>query len=435
MKRGVRLLLLAALEAAVLTAMAPASAGELVLERVVVLMRHGVRSPTLDNQGLAQYSPKAWPVWPVDPANLTPRGRDLVKLMGGYLREDLTSRGLLSSEGCPPAEETLVYSDLDQRTIVTGEGLLDGLYPGCDQLEPEYLHSAAVDPLYHPVQAGLCPFDVVAARQAILGRIGGSLDTVLESSAQAIASLQDILQCCTATLCDDGDKTCTLQGVPSALLDDKNGIRLRGPIAIGSTISEIFVLEYAQGMPANDVGFGIASTPEAIRPLTRLHTLQFNLVDRTPYVAGKNASYLVDRIVSALREGLKDDFSGTLAGPKLTVFVGHDNNLASVAGLLGLEWGVPTFELNQTPVGSVMAFELLRDADSGKRFVRIRYLSQTMDQLREGTVLDRDHPPGIAEVAVPGCIAAGYSGSVCAIGDFVQLAEGVVDRACIPPSN
>ncbi len=50
---------------------------------------------------------------------------------------------------------------------------------------------------------------------------------------------------------------CALRELPNAVAIDETGkIRLSGPISIGSTASEIFLLEYAEGFPERQVAWG-----------------------------------------------------------------------------------------------------------------------------------------------------------------------------------
>ena len=49
--------------------------------KMVVLSRHGVRSPTQSSETLESWSRKDWPEWPVKRGELTPRGAKLVTAM------------------------------------------------------------------------------------------------------------------------------------------------------------------------------------------------------------------------------------------------------------------------------------------------------------------------------------------------------------------
>ena len=53
------------------------------IERAILLSRHGVRSPTQTNAELDKLAATAWPSWPVAPGFLSPRGEELMRLMGG----------------------------------------------------------------------------------------------------------------------------------------------------------------------------------------------------------------------------------------------------------------------------------------------------------------------------------------------------------------
>lgn len=46
------------------------------LERVVILSRHGVRSPTKQTQLMNDVTPDKWPQWPVKAGYLTPEAQN-----------------------------------------------------------------------------------------------------------------------------------------------------------------------------------------------------------------------------------------------------------------------------------------------------------------------------------------------------------------------
>src|ERR1035437_5565544 len=52
------------------------------LKLIVILSRHGVRSPTWTQDHLDAYSASPWPKWSVPPGNLTSRGFELMKQFG-----------------------------------------------------------------------------------------------------------------------------------------------------------------------------------------------------------------------------------------------------------------------------------------------------------------------------------------------------------------
>jgi Histidine phosphatase superfamily (branch 2) len=146
-----------ALRAAVIAAVfisnaAPAADYELL--STVIVSRHGVRSPIAGTPSLASIAADPWPSWPVPPGHLTPRGAELARLLGVYYRDYYVAQGLLPAQGCPPPGAIFAWADIDQRTRVTAQSLLDGMFPGC-ALRRGYRVDAKADPLFHPTRAGI----------------------------------------------------------------------------------------------------------------------------------------------------------------------------------------------------------------------------------------------------------------------------------------
>jgi 4-phytase/acid phosphatase len=425
-------ILAAAILSAALMAGDVAAAADLALVSTVVVSRHGVRSPIGGHPPLAAYAADPWPSWPVPSGHLTPRGAELAKLLGAYYRKYYVARGLFGTEGCPAPGAVSAWADVDQRTLVTAQSLLDGMFPNCN-LAPSSLRDAKVDPLFHPTRAGVCRVDPDEASRAVISRAGGSLASLQRSLQPQIAAMQSVLKCCQPVLCqqDGATASCSLNDLRSEIVKEESGnVRLSGPISIASTASEVFLLEYAEGLPDHQVAWGRVSSAEAIRSLMPLHIVQFDLMQRTPYLAVRQGSALVDRIVLALQRAAE---TGGADGPKLTLLVGHDTNLANIGGMLGLHWSLPSYLTDATPPAGAMHFELLRDRETNAYAVRISYVAQTLDQMRRGAPLDLADPPATAAADIEGCKGKGGADGTCPWSDFATLANGAIDRACVAP--
>ena len=173
------------LVASLVAALAPATADILPtppgwqIERAVLLSRHGVRSPTATNEQLDRYSATAWPTWPVEPGFLSPRGEELMRLMGGYYRVLYGGRGLVQADDCPTAGTVAAWTDLAQRTRTSGAAILAGMYPRCANLPlRNQANFTLPDPLFHPQPTASCPMNLAANRAAIMARLGGSFASV-----------------------------------------------------------------------------------------------------------------------------------------------------------------------------------------------------------------------------------------------------------------
>ncbi len=139
---------------------------------------------------------------------------------------------------------------------------------------------------------------------------------------------------------------------------------------------------------------------------------------RAPVVAQPQGSRLLTKLLLAL-QGQNDGQTGTAPeNAKFVVYVGHDTNIANVAGLLQLSWRQPSYQRDQTPPAGALIFERWTTGAGADR-VYVYYTAQSLDDMR---VLEGDHPVSTF-VHVPGC---GGDGS-CSLDQFAQLVALVRD--------
>jgi len=404
------------------------------LLQAVLVSRHGVRTPTMSNEVLANFAAQPWPAWKEPLGNLTAKGKRLATLVGRYQRSALAAEKLLPASGCPEPGSVYVYADVAERTGQTAEGFLEGLAPGCG-IPIRSKAPANIDGVFHPVAAGVCRIDALEAQTAILERVGGSFSSVLAAHRDAFDALQSILGCCAPGVCAAFGRPapCTLPAVPTALvgLPDGAGISLIGGLSIASTASEIFLLEYADGRPLPEVGWGRADL-SAIQKVLPLHDAVFDLLFRTPYLARREGSSLLARAAGAVT-GLP---LGGLGAPeaavrdaRLVAFVGHDDNLANLGGLLEARWSMPGYPENETPPAGALLFERRRMA-SGSEEIFLSFVAQTPDQMRSEAPLTPAAPPIRVPVRIPGCSrdAPGYP---CSAAEFAQVVARAIDPDCV----
>ncbi len=389
MQRLLACMLLAILVATASTAGAeekvlPDDQGERV--RVVVLSRHGVRSPTQEGKTLASWSARAWPEWPVAHGRLTERGALLTKAMWEQMGARFKRDG-----GLPAPEKVYVYADVDQRTQATARALLDGLG----------LHSAryavsgkTIDPVFHPVKAGVCSLDEEAVRAAILRRAGGDLKRVVQEYATALERIGALVAPFGQGLCRSWNlpEGCTLLGLPNSIdvHDGNSAVNLRGGLAIASSLAEIFLLEYAE-WPEKLPAWGQANEA-VLREILPVHNRVFDLVNRAPAVAGPRGSALLLEMEAAL---LGTHADARVNEALLTVFVGHDTNISNIGGLLDIGWSLPGHGENAIPPAGIVALELRRK-ETGPE-VAVMVCAQTLETLHTWI------PGSPPELAAPVC--------------------------------
>jgi 4-phytase/acid phosphatase len=395
------------------------------LKYVVVLSRHGVRSPTSNPEQYNAYSVAPWPQWDVPPGYLTAHGYHLMELFGAYDRMLLVNEGLLSSNGCEDAAHVTFYADSDQRTRETGKALSAGLFPGCNAPVKSFPEGTN-DPLFHPHPTDYAPVDSALATAAIAGRIGNDPANVTEAYRAQIGALDTIMATCGATS-SPTQKRISLFNLPASLAPGKGDhlVEMRGPLNTASSLAENLLLEYTQGMSANQVGWGCV-TGKNLRSLIDLHMAAADFTLRTPAIARVQSSNLLDHILRSVQQAAASKpVNGALGQPadRTLFLIGHDTNLTAIAGLLGLTW-IADGRRDDTPPGGALVFELWKDLKNGEFSVRTYFTAQTLEQMRSSAELTLSNPPQRVPVFLPGCSRKDFS---CSLPSFQQTLQNVID--------
>jgi 4-phytase/acid phosphatase len=367
------------------------------LKYVVIVSRHGVRSPTWENARLNEYSAEPWPDWGVPPGYLTPYGRVLMKLMGAYYHDLLSEEHLIDRQGCRSVGQIFIWADTTERTLETGKAMAESLLPGCGLP----VHSRS-DRTSDPIFSGFGARNPELELKAIRDRLNANPGQV-SGLRSAVDSLQFLL-----TDGSNSPKKLTDAPLEIGLSVQKRSVEVTGPVATGSTLGEDFLLEYANNFEGKDLAWGRLNE-ENLSRIMELHAAYADLARRTPYVARARGSDLLWHILRSLEQAATSrSVHGALDQPgnKVLLLIGHDTNLANISGMLNLSWHLTGYQPDDTPPGGALVFSLWLDPSSGQSYVRSQYVSQTLDQMRRALSLTASTPPAQQDVVVPGCPAA-----------------------------
>ena len=265
--------------------------GKEALRFTLILSRHGIRPPLVAASSLDRYSADPWPDWEVPLGYLTPHGSEALRQMGAYLRKKYAHEGLLPARGCPSSRAIYIYSDTDERNIMSSYATFAGLEPGCAPRAVNTIVSqpGMRDPLFSPLPGTFkapSPLELNVDRQDAMGRDWRNFYTVagnpeLKEFAHVLA--------------------------PDPARPPAHPILSQPrPLTVASGMVEDLLLEFLDDKPMSQVGWG--RVDEAmLRRLMPLHTRQFTLSTRTPLVARIEGSNMMAHILDTLEQAARPD--------------------------------------------------------------------------------------------------------------------------------
>lgn len=361
---------------------------------------------------MAQSTPKVWPAWDTPGGLLTTKGGVLEVYMGHYFNAWLKQTGVLPQEGCPTAGSVYVYANSLQRTVATAQFFTNGAFPGCDVSVHHQDKMGEMDPTFNPIITD----NSEAFNQQALGAMNAELASLkLDASykqLEKIIDYKDSSACKTDKHCDLTKEASKMSAVPGK----EPGVA--GPLRVGNSLVDAFMLQYYEGFPMKDVAWGKITTPQQWKQLAQLKDGYQDSLFTSPVVAQNVAKPLLTYINGALIGERKPD------SPKVTVLVGHDSNIASLLSAMEFKPYQLPHQYEKTPIGGKLVFQRWHDKKNDRDLLKIEYVYQSTDQLRNATPLTLKTPPQRVTMALKGCPIdkQGY----CAWSDFEKTMKGIL---------
>jgi len=361
------------------------------LQQVLIMSRHNLRAPLANNGSvLEQSTPESWPEWDVPGGQLTTKGGVLEIYMGHYMREWLAQQGMVTSGECPTAETVYAYANSLQRTVATAQFFITGAFPGCDIPVHHQAEMGKMDPVFNPVitrdSAAFSQQAVQAMEKERQGMQLGESYKLLEQIADYSGSpaCKEKQQC---SLSDAKDSF-------SAEYQKEPGVS--GPLKVGNSLVDAFTLQYYEGFPMDQVAWGKIKTDQQWRVLSQLKNGYQDSLFTSKEVAQNVAAPLVKYINNAL-------VANADKAAKVTVMVGHDSNIASLLKALDFKAYQLPAQYERTPIGGKIVFQRWHDAKGGRDLMKIEYLYQSTQQIRDAQALTLQTPPQRVTLALNGC--------------------------------
>jgi len=363
------------------------------LTQVLILSRHNLRAPIIYEDILARATNKLWPIWHTKDGNLTNKGRQLEIYMGNYFGSWFDRVGLLRPEQCPDSNNVYIYANNLQRTIATAQSFITGAFPDCS-IKAFYRTDMAkgkLDPIFDLV---ITDNSAEFKQQAITAMTEKLVHLDL---AEAYKQISTILDFKNSTLCKK-DKLCELVSTPNKMIisADKQPL-VFGPLGLATSAVDVFDLQYYQGFATKDVAWGTINTPEQWKTLNEIKNGYHAVAFTTKIVAKNIAKPLLNYINSHFVEQNKNEKS------KLLIMFGHDANIASVMSALDFAPYQLPEQYENTPIGGKLVFQRWHNKKTNKDYLKVEYIYQSVNQLRDGTPLTLNSPPKQVTLSLENC--------------------------------
>lgn len=393
----------------------PTTTSRYVLDKVVVLSRHGVR-PQTDTAKIEEATGRKWPQWTVEDGLLSGHGYTGMTLQAAYQLEQWKRAGLHVGGACPNGSDLFIWSSAVQRTRATAQAYLDGMFPGCG-LRAGYKQGPDKDPLFKSADMNLSSPDLNKVRAEIMANVG-SFNKVARRYQPSVDRLR-------AAVCGTKSGDCEFLNKPWALDESKPGqIKLKGPLSNGANIGETIRLQYSEGLPISEVAFGNGRTPRDIAKLSALHAAKYDLVSYTPELARHGGTVLMSQLVKALQTGINHSSPKEALAKRIVLFVGHDTNIAQIKTMMGFGWKQGDYLAGDIPPGGSLVFERYFDKTTHRYFVRTSFNSMSMTQWRNLQRPTSRHPMLSTEFSTRGCFKSDV-GMLCPINKLTDTMKAL----------
>lgn len=374
--------------------------GDFHLERMIMVMRHGIRSPLAGQVPAGVGIPGGWPKWSGTPGDLTPHGALGMMAFGAFDRMWLTEAGLMPANACPATDSVSVRANSSSRTIASADAFTRGFLPGC-VITVVHKPLGQPDVLFSPLDADPARFNMAT----IIPELPDA-DHIFRAREDALKLLGTVLDCDSAS--------CGFLGAPAHVGPDLTGhqLVLSGPVAQASSLAEALMLAYLDGKPLVQASFGDLDAGK-LGKLSALHAGMLEAVVRPRAMAEPLSREMRTRLLGDLRDK---------RGPVFRLYMGHDDTIGPLLTMLGVHIRVPGYADDEIPIGSALGFAIYENGAEEHR-VRVFLQSQTPQALR---TLDSSVMPVVLYPQIPECTVAG---GMCTLDSLSEKLSGSMGDA------
>lgn len=359
------------------------SNSEVILKQVVILSRHNVRTPLAKN--LAMMTPKIWPTWKEKRGYLTSKGELLEGFMGEYFSLWLRKEGVLA-ELCPTEDVFFAYANTAQRTMASAKAFVRKGFPSCNIT---VYHKEDKDPIFDPIVHN----DSTVFRQQVLEEMQLHLRSLVLN--HSYETLENILDYKKSNCCEIDNKCDLVTDKNQAFVSFGTKPYLSGPLKLSKSAIDSFIMENYEGFPLNEVAWGQLWNMNQWNGIIALSRGYHDVIFNTTLISKD--------ISKPLRDYIKELFINETNIPKVVFIMGHDANLYTLLNSMGVKPYNLKGQYEKVPVGGKVVFQKWFDTQNSTFYMKIDYVYQNTQGMREGLRLSMENPPEFTLLELHGC--------------------------------
>ena len=358
------------------------------LSEVAIFSRHNIRAPLAETGSfISTITPHEWHDFGVNAKELTMKGGVLETINGQFFHQWVVSEGLFPENAIPTDDEVVFVANSKQRTISTARHFASSFMP---MKTINVQHEGKIgdtDPLF----SMNLDTDITEAEWAQI-----KSETAERYTPESLRKFSESLQPNYDLLSEVLD----LKSSPAYLdgsftgFDDHNtqiiyelGKEPEVTASLNQAVqpADALVLQYYEETDPQKEAFGKTLSAEqwqAIYQLIHAHdVVRFCSLWVNRHVSKAQRQFIADALLDPAR--------------KFTFLCGHDTNILNILKALRTKEYTTTNAIEiGTPIGSKIVFEKWTDS-SGNAFVAVNHVYQTVEQLRNSTMLNRNTLPNI----------------------------------------
>lgn len=361
------------------------------LQKMVVLSRHNIRSPlSRTDSALGRVTPHQWFAWTSAPSELSLKGGQLETIMGQYFRRWLAAEELITENYVPKEGEMRFYANSKQRTIATARYFSAGMLPIADVVIEHKYAPEGSDMVFSPRFSFMnAAYEAEIREEMSRIYVEHGMEKELATAFRILERVLDLKDSPAAK--EDGLNRFAPEDMEIHLEKGKQP-SIKGSSELAHSAAEALVLQYYEEPDRNRAAFGHRLTEREWGAIGSIKDLYYQMLLTPPSVSVDVAH----RLLQVMQEEL------SMEGRKFTFLCGHDTNLVSVLGALDAEdYSLPQAVERKTPIGAKFVIGVWKDAD-GTEYASLDLIYQSVDQLRERTLLTLDNPPMIYHLKLKG---------------------------------